>query len=208
MKNRKRKTGFTLIEVMVALIVFMTAVMGLTVLYRTSAKGVRMGKQHTAAVNIGKYFMAQIQTEISNWYAGDGVNDPPFPASFPMLSQGYPPTGNWQYVGVDLGVTNFLVGEHLGHSKFTDGDVAPYRFCVNYQIVPMEENRTPGVFTDVKVWKVHVRVSWTKKGQFEDSAWQDCRGGEVDDRIANATTSDAADNAIELVGAATREPAV
>ena len=67
MNKNRVKNGFTILEVLVALIIFIIAVMGLGTLQRASIAGTDRGRQHTAAVNIARYFLNELKVEISNW---------------------------------------------------------------------------------------------------------------------------------------------
>lgn len=199
--RHKKQTGYTLIEVMFALVIFMTSVMGLVSLHAFSSQGVGEAKDQTMAVNIASFFLTQLQNEISGWPGPenlDGTLTLPddFPTSrFPLLRVAYGAVDAWHNLGDD----DFRVGDYLGHKDLADSDITS-RFCVNFMISPMEARRTGAVNDDgCRVWKIRVRVSRTRPGQFVTD-WNLCTPAEVDVRIASKSEA-----VVELVGVATRE---
>ncbi|MCP4709594.1 MAG: type II secretion system protein [Planctomycetes bacterium] len=197
MGMRSKKTGFTLLEVMFSLVVFMVAISGLAMLQRVSVQGSQMGKRHTAAVNVASFFLTQLQNEISNWLLQD--NQAGFPANrYPLLTQAYTNTGQWQILS--QGNAEFRVGEFLGHSSLAGGNGSS-RFCVGYRIRPLEA--IPSAVANnnrVVVWEARVRVSWTMDRLFDGSTWMNCTPASVTSRITAGN-----DRVVELVGVATRE---
>ncbi|MCP4599359.1 MAG: hypothetical protein GY847_02290 [Proteobacteria bacterium] len=185
MRTGSKKGGFTLIEVMFSLIIFMVSLTGLVMLQRVSTQGAQKGKEHTAAVNVASFFITQLQNEISNWWA-ETVD---LPANrYNLLGNAMPdpdPAG-WQVLGT-------RVGEFLYHDEL---DNSSSRFCVAYRIYPLDGTAENSSLPRM-VWEIRVRVSWTKLGQFE-SDWTDCT--QATDRI-----DDGIDEVVELVAIATRE---
>ena len=57
MRKQRTENGFTILEVLVALIIFIISVMGLSTLQSASIAGTDRGRQHTAGVNIARYFL-------------------------------------------------------------------------------------------------------------------------------------------------------
>ena len=212
----EKNKGFTLIEVMFSLIVFMVAVMGLVALQRVSLEGAERGRQHTAAVNVASFFLTQLQSEIATW--GEHVSVTSFPSDrFPMLTGAIGGATTLPATWFELNSNNSLrVDEFLGHSSLDDGN-ASSRFCVNYMISclesPLDESQNPipcqTNIDEVTVWKVRVRVSWPKKLQFESGGggtnpWTSCAPDDVNLRVDQTHT----DDAVELVAVATRELAL
>jgi prepilin-type N-terminal cleavage/methylation domain-containing protein len=203
-KRRNGQSGFTLIEVMFALLIFIVALVGLVGLQRVSNTGAFRGKQHTAAVNVARTFLTQLQLEVGNWW--DDFNNFNVPAGqFPLLTPAVVAPDTWINIHTEA---DFRVGEFLGHSAMASSDNYEYaNFCVNYMVSPLE-NRPVGQMNNagVTVWKVRVRVSWTKRSRYGgptgDNAdyWKSCAPTDVAQRL-----TDGADEAIEIVGAATRE---
>jgi Tfp pilus assembly protein PilV len=196
--------GFTLIELMASLVVFMVTVMGLVAMQRASLGAADLARQQTAAVNIARFFMTQLKTEFANWPL-DTNNTVPSGSQFKLIvgddggSDILIPRDTWHLVGGDT----FRLDEFLGHSSLSEeGDnSAISRYCVNYMISQIE-NVNPA--EAAAVWLVRVRVSWTKDGFFNTSgsgAWSSCTSTAVNQRI----TTDLSDSVVELVGTATRE---
>jgi Tfp pilus assembly protein PilV len=209
--------GFTLIEVMFSLIIFMIALMGLVSLQRVSIEGAARGRQHTAAANVASFFFTQLKNEISCW--GPNITRP-FPGDrFPMLTNAIGANATLNDIWYELNPGDSVrVDDLLGHSKLADGDTSS-RFCVNYRISCLEtprdatSNSIPCAqnMDRVTVWKVRVRVSWAQQGQFGNKdgddnniPWTSCDPNDVNYRVDQSRT----DNAVELVGVATRELAI
>ena len=222
MRNQTKQKGFTLIEVMFSLIIFMVAIMGLVALQKVSIEGASKGKRHTAAVNAASFFLTQLQNEISCWGGGLARPFPNANNTFPMLTvaiggnQTLP--DSWFTLEPNPNPASSLrVDELLGHSGLASG-IASSQFCINYRISCLEEprdefNNTVPCTTNidrVTVWLVRVRVSWPKKRQFESgqedgtNPWTSCAPVDVDFRVNNSNT----DDAVEIVGVATRELAI
>lgn len=201
MRRKAAESGFTLIEVMFSLIVFIVSLMGMVALQRVSSNGAAFGKRHTAAVNVASFFLAELQGEFAGWPVHeDFPSTDVSAANYPLLAGALGgDLTEWHQVGPD----QFRVDEYLGHSNLTDND-ATSRFCVNYMLTMSGDNNA----NTCKVWKVRVRVSWTKRERFEGETWKSCAPGDEDDSgestVAGRIASDR-DEAIELVGVATRE---
>ena len=76
--NRSDQAGFTLIEVIVAMAVFMITVLGLVAMQSASVSAARQGKTHTQAVNIARFFLTQLQNEVSVWAENPNEIGQPF----------------------------------------------------------------------------------------------------------------------------------
>lgn len=203
MKIDKGSSGFTIIEVMIALIVFMVAVLGLVSLQRASIAGTDRGRQHTAGVNIARYFLNELKVEISNWEEyGPGqapANCAPDTAvsnNLPLLARALEATCLGPWTLLDDGTTR--VDEFLGHEDMTDNDSNSH-FCVHYRVSPFPPHSVANPGPEALVWQVQVRVAWAKPGQYAD--WQDCDPDlfETDGDRENST------DIVELMGFATRE---
>lgn len=211
-KRRRQCAGFTLVELMASLVVFMISVLGLVSLQRATIGAGDFARQQTAAVNIARFFMTEIKTEFGNWDAAYTVPTTLPVAHFPLIAaggSGLVARDTWQVLG-PTGVNNFRVDDFLGHSLLLDTDGNPAnnlfsRFCVNYMITQMEDASINP--QDASVWLVRVRVSWTKNGFLANNAWENCTPGSVTDRINGTGNVQHSDNAVELVSAATREVA-
>ncbi len=196
--RKKRQSGFTLIEIMISMVVFMVAVVGMVAMQRASIAATQHAKQRTAANNIARFVTTQLKTEISNWrkYTIDDALDSK--SGFPLLNASLSTKGSWVSFG-----NNLRVDEFLGHSGLGSG--ASARFCVNYMVEPVcdvdpvciDAAKTPP--TNQHVWWVRVRVTWTKEGDF-DNNWTQCSPDVVATRLDKFQ-----DHAVELVTMASRE---
>ncbi|MCP4676593.1 MAG: prepilin-type N-terminal cleavage/methylation domain-containing protein [Deltaproteobacteria bacterium] len=217
MKRKRRVRGFTLLEVMYSLVVFVVALSGLVALQRVSAHGAMQGKRHTAAVNVASFFMTQIQIEFSSWWSQQGISGVLTGTQYPLISNvlnGGAGIRAWQTLDTP---GDFRIEEYLGHSDLdpaVDNDPVS-RFCVNYMLIPVQEgecNPATGLRPQngceihldyISIWRIHVRVSWTRDGELDvEPDWKDCTPASVDARLADPLNTD---EVIEIVGSATRE---
>jgi prepilin-type N-terminal cleavage/methylation domain-containing protein len=201
-----KERGFTLIEIVIALIVFMIAVMGMTALQGASINAASKSRSQTAAVSIARFVITELKSEFAGWDKAQTLAS--FPSGqYPLLQSvfGNPrAVGEWIQYGDDVGNDkgDFRFDEFLGHSGL-ENNVGASRFCVNYLVASIEPGL--GVVTDdqYSVWQIRVRVSWTNEGAFQtnDTAWNVCDPTTVEKRIGD----DASDEAVELTSMATRE---
>ena len=202
-KNAKSApTGFTLIEIIAALVVFMIGVMGMVALQGVSIQAAVKSRQQTAAVGIARYLVAELKSEFAAWDRNQGTS---FPDEYALLkgtvSSGVV-GGAWiQFGGANASGADLRIDELLGHSELSDGSAA--RFCVAYRVDPIENLPAGTPSTDYSVWQIRVRVSWTKNGYFQSGNidWTDCSVANVASRIVTVGS----DDVVELVSTATRE---
>ena len=202
MREQRIPAGFTLIEVMFSLLIFIVSLMGIVALQHVATNGAAFGKRHTAAVNVASFVLTELQGEFAGWpphqdYPGLNLSTSHYPLIQAVLGSDQSTTlfSNWQQLGPD----GFRTDEYLGHSSLANNDPASH-FCINYMIAPLETAPAGAANRDdCKVWKIHVRVSWTKENQFDDT-WQSC---DPDDILARINAN--RDEAVVLMGAATRE---
>jgi prepilin-type N-terminal cleavage/methylation domain-containing protein len=198
--------GFTLIEVMIALVVFIAAVVGLVSLQRASIAGTDRGRQHTAGVNIARYFLNELKVEIENWeeYPQDAVlnncdPDTDTTNNLYLVARALNTNcvGTWTYVADEI----TQVDEFLGHEDMIAADTDSTsnnpnsHYCVHYKIdpIPLADGLR------AIVWQIRVRVAWSKSGQYAN--WEDC------DPALFLTGGDRASSAdiVELTAFASRE---
>ncbi len=203
-KNRKDE-GFTLIEIICAMAVFMIGVMGMVALQGVSIHAAAKGRQQTAAVAVARYFIAELKSEFAAWDTGTvGFPNNPFPDEFALLDSAASgtniTTNTWIQFGAD-GSGGLRLDELLGHSQLSDGGAA--RFCVGYMLTPLENHPDGTPLNEYSVWQIRVRVSWTKEGHYQagNVNWNDCSIASVNARIVTVGS----DDVIELVSTATRE---
>jgi prepilin-type N-terminal cleavage/methylation domain-containing protein len=217
MTDKRNSRGFTLIEVMIALVVFMVAVVGLVAMQRASIVGKTNGEFQTGAGSIAHFFLAQIRSEIESWaldeddyvqttcdniFSDMGEDELFFVRA--GVCNNYT-TKPWLIFDEANDATDFQIDKFLGHNELLTGtDVA--RYCLNYRIEPMGAPETPlvGELAETTVWKVRVRVSWTRDGSFPEN-WHNCTAAEVDFRLDGSSAGAGTDFAVELVTLVTRE---
>ncbi|MCK9523286.1 MAG: prepilin-type N-terminal cleavage/methylation domain-containing protein [Proteobacteria bacterium] len=200
--TRDARRGFTLVEVMVAMIVFAIALMGLVALQKVSITAAGSGRDHTVAANLARYAITWLQNEAAHYAKTEGdinFND----VDYPLLYGGLDANVG-SYVLLDANTPTFRFDEYLGHSAlemYEDVDSAMY--CIHYKLEQFQsyqvdtETATPYV---PDLYKVSVRVTWPKPKSYltEGLDWTDCS-----QRTAEPNLSDF--NALELSGVITRE---
>ena len=209
--SREEEEGFTLIEIIISLVVFMVAVMGMVALQGASIHAASKSRRHTAAVSIARYINAELKSEFAGWDKTQTSAD--FPAdTFPLLTSifrnGGSGPGNWTQLGGSVtGAGDFRLDEFLGHNGLTNNNGAS-RFCVNYRVDPLEilpgdQDTETAEPWERSVWQVRVRVSWTKEGAFltNGTTWNTCDPTTVETRIL----TDFSDDVVELLATASRE---
>lgn len=204
--------GFTLLEIVIALVVFMIAVMGMVALQGASIHAATNSRRQTAAVNIARYVVTEFKNEFAGWDKLQVGTD--FPSNgYPLLQsifEGDTPVGPGVWVEFGAGIDGdegFRLDEFLGHSKLEDengaANTGASRFCVNYMVQPLETFEGAPEPSEYSVWQVRVRVSWTKEGAFltGNISWTVCDPTNVTARIE----TEGSDNVVELTAMATRE---
>ena len=196
--------GFTLIEIVVALTVFMIAVMGMTALQGASIHAAAKSRRQTAAVNIARYVITELKGEFASW--DKDRNNTNFPTGrYPLLASVF--SGNavdqWIQYGDAVSDGDLRLDEFLGHNALAESNSGASRFCVNYRITSLENLGAGTPPESYSVWQIRVRVSWTKDSAFQtnDTPWNVCDPATVDTRIV----IDASDDVVELTAMATRE---
>ena len=212
MRTARNNRGFTLIEIMIALLVFMVSLLGLVALQRASIAGTNKGREHTAAVNVARFVMSAIQNEVGSLpllVADTALTS----VDYPYLSSADLDNGTWKLLPDGSGNAvddDARVDAYMGHSGqgvYTGGvDSAPY--CVMYTIqrfVPPGGGVAEPV---VGLYQARVRVTWPRwkqymtAGEMSGDAWTDC-SGRLDDTATAGTVTDW--ETVELSKIVTRE---
>jgi prepilin-type N-terminal cleavage/methylation domain-containing protein len=203
MSDTRRKSGFTLIEVMISLVVFMVALLGLVALQHAAIVGAEGGVDNTTAVNVGRFFLTELENEIATWPENPTGTTTTFPSGngYPMLRRAIAGVTDWHLLPVDNTAEvdkNLRIDNFLGTSD-VEGTA---RFCVNYMATPMDTQSTqPQDLAGAMIWKLRVRVAWPKPHHFSSATWKECSP-----EVFNAGGARVEDvNIVELVAVNTRE---
>jgi type II secretory pathway pseudopilin PulG len=194
-KSRKRMRGFNLVEVLIALVVFMIAIIGLVALQRAAVAGANMGREQTAAVDLGRFVMTWLENEAAAWPLADTTTVPDT-TQLPLLSQGLSEPDAWHTIGgADQRFDEYL--EHSDTPLYTDG-VDSAQYCVHYRLIGL------GAPADPVAYQVWVRVTWPKWRQYNTAdgtlVWYDCAA-----RISTDQAVVGEYQVVELTGVVTRE---
>jgi type II secretory pathway pseudopilin PulG len=195
-KRRKRGRGFSLIEVIVALLVYMVAMLGLVALQRASVAGANIGREQTAAVDLARFAMTWLEAEAAAWPLADATLVPD-PEQLPLLGAALNEEDAWQ--SLTSGNVRFdAYMEHSATPLYADVDSAQY--CVHYRVKPLGADEAE---EDPVAYQVWVRVTWPRWGQYKTDGtadWNDC-----DARLGAGSSVIGAFEVVELTGVATRE---
>ena len=202
-KARKCQQGFTLIEVMMSMLIFMIALLGLVALQKASIAGTNKGREHTAAVNIARFAMARLEAEAASWTLSE--SEPP-ESDLPMIAQAIDTNQWWKLPdGAGGAVADaFRMDAYLQHSErefYGGSETAPAPYCVHYMVSSIGPNR--------ELLQVRVRVTWPKWKQYiieEDGAgtWNSCNWSGWNDPSALEVRLKYSE-LVELTGVVTRE---
>jgi type II secretory pathway pseudopilin PulG len=168
MRRSHCEEGFTLIEVMISMLVFMVALLGLVAMQEASIEGAGRAREQTAAVNIARFVMAGIQNEVTGFTFESELPTADQPLLDNAINGGN--EGLWVNLPGTGGISRFdAYLEHDGRSFYDTVDSAPY--CAIYQVDRFLDGA--GVEMD-GLYKVKVRVAWPRKGQYQGADWMDC----------------------------------
>jgi len=230
MIDPRRQQGFTLVEVMMTLLVFGVSILGLVAMHSASVEGSHKSREHTTAVNIARFFMTQLQSEVAGWRTPPPGTDKTLPDNLFIGTSGRvllkqavvlnAIEGTEQETWFLLDDTGELrIDSYMGHSGLVEDSVvnsAASRFCVSYRLELMDVpqnvwNLKPEVeqVANGMVWKVRVRVIWPRRNQFSMFFYADaennppCTIANINNWLSDTTLP--APEIVELVGIATRE---
>jgi len=172
-KNPEKLRGFTLIEVMISLIVFMVSLLGLVALQRASIAGTSKGREHTAAVNLGRFVLNWVQSEAATFPISQTTpNSTDFPLIENAISSGN--LDSWQLLPNSATMRFDAYMGNNAQSHYTGG-VDAAQFCVYYkmsQFVKGQDSSGDDQFVN-EVYKLSVMVNWPKWKQYHTN-WTNC----------------------------------
>jgi prepilin-type N-terminal cleavage/methylation domain-containing protein len=203
-KSRRSERGFTLIEVMISMVVFMVALLGLVALQRASIAGTNKGREHTAAVNIAKYVMVWLENEATSWPLSQATAAA---GDFPMVALGLANAGRWNLLADGNGTVtdDFRLDAYFQHSLrsfYTGDNVDTAPFCVHYMVSPLGPNQ--------ELLMVRARITWPKWKQYiiesegEPGIWNECTWPGFDEPTVSNDRMKYSE-VVELAGIVTRE---
>jgi len=164
--SRAAEGGFTLMEVMVSLIVFLIGVLGIMALLIAARKGNNDSHSLTAATTIGEDWMETLRAESLMWNQGPADLTP---TATPML----------QALGGGVGTAGATTGwlpipgnpllARTGEERMitgSDGSLRPAGdYCVEYRLTTLIPDQ---------VLRAEVRVMWWKESVTRPSGWETC----------------------------------
>ncbi|MBN2529828.1 MAG: prepilin-type N-terminal cleavage/methylation domain-containing protein [Deltaproteobacteria bacterium] len=168
----RNAAGFSLLEVLVAVVIFSVTAMGLVALNKVSMNASVFGRERTAAANLAQFAMTWLHNEVSA-YAPD---DPPLSSAsvnyLPLLKSGFDANGNWITLSDTVRFDEYLRNStDPGYST-----VNTAKYCIHFRIIPDvrpgSEKALPG-----NLFHASVMITWAKEGRYMEKDagnWADC----------------------------------
>jgi prepilin-type N-terminal cleavage/methylation domain-containing protein len=163
--TRRRQDGFTLVEVMVALLIFGIGLLGIMALHVVARKGNNDAQNVSAATEICEHWMERLRTESTMWQTGASDLSS---SETPMLE---PQAPGIMTQGANTGwlppPDNPLLNKTLEErTTVSGGSAIPIgEYCTQYRITTL----IPG-----EVLRAEVRVTWWKEGAKRPANWNTC----------------------------------
>lgn len=158
--------GFTMVEVMAALLIFGVGLLGIMALHIVARKGNSDSQNVTVATAIAEHWMERLRTESTMWYQGQSDLTP---TAAPMLNKS----------GIDVNTpgsvtawtsppSNPRLDRTLSEAQANPSDgtpLTPGEFCTQYRISTLAPNQ---------VLRAEVRVMWWREGASRPANWATC----------------------------------
>lgn len=159
-------SGFTLVEVMAALLIFGVGLLGIMALHVVARKGNADSQNVTAATAISEHWMERLRTESKMWFQGpsDITSD-----ATPLLSQaGIDVTTPGAVTSWTSPPFNPLLDREMNEAELNPSDgslLTAGDFCTQYRLATLVPNR---------VLRAEVRVMWWREGVSRPADWATC----------------------------------
>jgi len=175
--------GYSMIELMVAVALFATGLLGIMAMEVVATKGNRDSHDLTVATNIAEWWMERLRMESLMW--NNGVSDITDSSKTPMLA----------VFGAALNSPNGTTGwvtppNNPRYDKWlrtASADTDPGEFCTQYRLSTVVVN---------ELIRAEVRVMWWKMRSERPANWRSCPSGMLDGsgdpdktRVSNVTLS-------------------
>ncbi len=162
-----RQRGFTLIEVMVALLIFGIGLLGIMALHVVARKGNNDAQNVSAATVISEHWMERLRTESTMWQTGAtdlAASETPMLA--PMAPGIMTPGATTGWIAPpDNPLLNKTLEER---TTISGGSAIPIgEYCTQYRVTTL----IPG-----EVLRAEVRVTWWKEDVPRPVNWNTCPG--------------------------------
>ncbi|MBI2898057.1 MAG: prepilin-type N-terminal cleavage/methylation domain-containing protein [Deltaproteobacteria bacterium] len=165
----KRQSGYTLIEVMMALTVLAIGAAGIFALQSVAIRGNSDAQDITAATNVARWWIELIKTDAVQW------NFPgPTPANdqndTQYLAGQNPPTGNWVTLAQPAPAVGILPMTRDGRFA-ANGDFCAHARFQTPTPAAVGVPQAPGIEVTVRVW-------WFKGGFHNAAVYPNCGAGQ------------------------------
>jgi prepilin-type N-terminal cleavage/methylation domain-containing protein len=187
-RQKTENRGFSLLEVLIATVVFAITAMGLVALNKVSMDASVYGRERTAASNLAQFAMTWLENEVAAYAPGETPITGSFTHSYLKKLRDTIAAGNTGWVSLS-GNTSLRFDEYLSNetdAKYAAADTA--RYCIHYRVLfnngPSSAKALPG-----NLYHASVMVTWPMEGGYvtDGSDWTDCAN-----HIGNAAAANGA----------------
>jgi prepilin-type N-terminal cleavage/methylation domain-containing protein len=185
MTDRTRERGFTLIEVMAALLIFGIGLLGIMALHIVARKGNNDAQDVTAATVVAEHWMERLRTESTMWNYGSADLTVTRTPMLSPLGAGADTTGaTTGWIPPPQNPLLTRTSEESVRTE-TDGTEIPMgEYCTEYRVTTLIPNQ---------VLRAEVRVMWWKEDVARPVNWNTCppppgSGGNPDITLQHVVT--------------------
>jgi prepilin-type N-terminal cleavage/methylation domain-containing protein len=173
--RNKGSRGFSLLEVLIATVVFAITAMGLVALNKVSMDASVYGRERTAASNLAQFAMTWLENEVAAYAPEETPVTGAFTHPYLMKLRNTVAAGFTGWVSLS-GSTNLRFDEYLSNqtdAKYASVDTAKY--CIHYRVLfnngPTSTKALPG-----NLYHASVMVTWPREGGYvtDGGDWTNC----------------------------------
>ena len=161
-----RTGGFTLVEVMAAILVFGVGLLGIVALHIVARKGNTSAQNLTAATSIAEHWMERLDTESTMWNSGPGDLTSTAAPMMSALGAGVSTVGS--STGWVAPPENPLLNREMRQADVDSSSgalLSPGDYCTQYRLTTLVADQ---------LLRAEVRITWWKEGVQRPSNWASC----------------------------------
>ncbi len=175
-RQKTENRGFSLLEVLIATVVFSITAMGLVALNKVSMDASVYGRERTAASNLAQFAMTWLENEVAAYAPGETPITGSFTHSYFMKLRDTVAATDTGWVSLSGKGSSLRFDEYLSNetdAKYAAADTAQY--CIHFRVLfnngPGSSKALPG-----NLYHASVMVTWPMEGGYvtDGSDWTDC----------------------------------